>query len=356
MASPVSSDFPPSFTAPPKSSLIQLIQEALTRGDIDSAHKNLCLQLADVQEKDLVAVYNAIFQILEHLGRTQFSELEERLVECPFLSQSFHLKEQQRQLALKLGDALMRIDTSFLHAVEYYTASRQIIEDNQKEGHQRMSLLLLQLCLRENVFKDQVTEALNHPETFGCLIKRLDDLGRTFCCSFSDVEIMKRFYEHVRDAFNALRVKKQTPYQDYLPQITTGLLSPSYNEGGTYPTARYREHLDAVRKQFIIHSDNPSIIRDFQGDITSAFRAFFKTLVDDLILLLGPPPCPYELRAMGSFRREEMCPFSDIELFVFLETKNDQTQAYFKRFIHFLDLQLTSLGEKNNTHSFSRSF
>jgi hypothetical protein len=48
---------------------------------------------------------------------------------------------------------------------------------------------------------------------------------------------------------------------------------------------------------------------------------------------------------MGSFGREEPCPFSDLELMILIEKDDEGTTSYFKLLIQCLDLQMRSLGE-----------
>src|SRR3989338_10380789 len=109
VSSTVSAQF---FVTSSERSLIHLIDDEIAQGDFDNAHKHLLLQLTEVQEKDLLKVYQYIFQLLDHGNSIHFAELEERLVLTSFLKQSSHLPEQQRTLALQLGHSLLRLGPS----------------------------------------------------------------------------------------------------------------------------------------------------------------------------------------------------------------------------------------------------
>ncbi|MFS8563659.1 MAG: DUF294 nucleotidyltransferase-like domain-containing protein [Rhabdochlamydiaceae bacterium] len=69
----------------------------------------------------------------------------------------------------------------------------------------------------------------------------------------------------------------------------------------------------------------------------------FKISSADTFAILGPPPCHYDIRAMGSIAREEATPFSDLELMILVE--KEEVRPYFKQLVKILNLQIISLGE-----------
>ena len=87
-------------------------------------------------------------------------------------------------------------------------------------------------------------------------------------------------------------------------------------------------------------------------------------MLNDAITILGEPPCDYDLRAMGSAGREEICPYSDLEWMILIGNNQnedrisqdndninqdkkiyDQHISYFKTLASFIELQVVSLGE-----------
>jgi hypothetical protein len=81
---------------------------------------------------------------------------------------------------------------------------------------------------------------------------------------------------------------------------------------------------------------------------SEAFCNFYRSLIDDAILILGQPPCRYDIRAMGSLAREEAGLFSAWEYFILIE--EERYRPYLHKLAEIIDLQILSLGERNPKH------
>ena len=87
-------------------------------------------------------------------------------------------------------------------------------------------------------------------------------------------------------------------------------------------------------------------LRPFQTHVTEKFRDLFQIFLEDAFVVLGQPPCAYDIRAIGSVGREEPCLYSVLEFFILIES--EAHRHYFINLLHFLELQIMSLGETEN--------
>ncbi len=110
-----------------------------------------------------------------------------------------------------------------------------------------------------------------------------------------------------------------------------------------YPTEIYRDAIEKYRAGFHAQTED---IRSFQTQMLQNFRTLMGVFLNDAFAILGPPPCTYDLRAMGSLAREEQAPYSDLEWFILIE--NEDHIPYFKKLAWVLELLVISLGETSS--------
>ena len=108
------------------------------------------------------------------------------------------------------------------------------------------------------------------------------------------------------------------------------------------PTERYQLALNDFRGSFAALSEDKDL-RSFQAHVTEKFRDLFQIFLEDAFVVLGEPPCAYDIRAIGSVGREEPCLYSDLEFFILIES--EAHRDYFINLLQFLELQIMSLGE-----------
>ncbi|MGZ3634291.1 MAG: DUF294 nucleotidyltransferase-like domain-containing protein, partial [Parachlamydiaceae bacterium] len=101
---------------------------------------------------------------------------------------------------------------------------------------------------------------------------------------------------------------------------------------------RYWEALQTFRTCFANED-----ARTVQKEAFHAMKQLISLCIEDICTLIGPPPCGYDLRAMGSLGREEMCPYSDLECMLLIE--DEKHRPYFTQMLELLELQITSFGE-----------
>lgn len=96
---------------------------------------------------------------------------------------------------------------------------------------------------------------------------------------------------------------------------------------------RYREALGNLRKEMSDHRLMFEKWKQFICDV----------LLKDCFLILGLPPCSYDLRVMGSLGSKTPCLQSDIEYFILI--KDDAYRPYFVTLAKLFELQTLLLGE-----------
>ncbi|MBA2369615.1 MAG: DUF4116 domain-containing protein [Candidatus Protochlamydia sp.] len=184
-----------------------------------------------------------------------------------------------------------------------------------------------------------------------------------FCTESKDFELIKIFFGCAIKSINNVLTRPQLEkYSSSSEKIKRGL-ECVYQLPEQMLTQKYGEALSTYR--LIYNSIDfskklaPKEIRSFQESAIKSFRDFFKILVDDALIILGPPPsiyqkmrhlppCRFEILAMGSLGREEVCPYSDLEFIIIIE--NCEAFHYFKKLVQIFEIQIASLGETSTNN------
>lgn len=87
-------------------------------------------------------------------------------------------------------------------------------------------------------------------------------------------------------------------------------------------------------------------IKDFQAQAFNQFKALVNFLFQEALLMMGDAPCGFDMRALGSAAREEVCPFSDLEFMFLIE--NEKHKSFFKTLIQLFSIQVCCLGESTD--------
>ena len=208
--------------------------------------------------------------------------------------------------------------------------------------------------LEDNAFKERLDTARrrDRPEEFKTLLMQIQNL-KAFCCDENDKAIIRTLYKQARDILRAVPETSQEKYLPFFDIVEQGAIE-TLPLAEQYPTERYQRASWKSEEQFgeFLSGNRFDVdtVRGFQTEITQKIRDFFQLLFNDATTLVGPPPCTYNFRAMGSLGREEPCPFSDLELMVLIERDDDETRHYFNTLIRVIELQVISLGETANKH------
>ncbi len=234
------------------------------------------------------------------------------------------LREEQAQLATELGKWCQKYDYS--NALYYFAIALNIEET--EERHALASESFIHWVIAAESYKRRLTYAYYKcdDETFLNVIYDLKNFA-PLCLKESD------FLAFIEQTQDFLRENYQPSRQVFINKCTQIL--DCYEVPllcKTPPSKAYRQALSHYRKSF-----------EKEGPYLDPFREFFQVLVKDAFILAGPPPCGYNLRAMGSLGRGQPCPYSDLEWFILVEDK--EHTPYFKSLAQLLELQIISLGE-----------
>ena len=108
----------------------------------------------------------------------------------------------------------------------------------------------------------------------------------------------------------------------------------------------YKKRLIAVRERTdttLKRSDKS--VREILFDITTISKEVISDLFRDCFKLIGKEPCDYAVIGLGSMSRDEMCPYSDIELAILVKEDTQKIKSYFNKVLRLLELKIISLAE-----------
>ncbi|MGR3974011.1 MAG: ankyrin repeat domain-containing protein [Candidatus Rhabdochlamydia sp.] len=348
----------------PLSQEFDIIQIPLDQGQPEEAIGYLISRLNTMKTiSDLPQLYRYVFLLLPQMNPSHIAlliPLVQKLCEI-----TPHLVEEQQLLALHLGDWYIKLASEnpsslslqlsiHLQAMDYFAKAIQI--SASKEHHQKASgLLMIAMKMLTTApqfgFKDRLDRArsFNDSDKFQEIIRQLNNL-ESFCSGEIGQGLIKTLYREATLLMNQIPEASKQRFESYFLIIQKGVERAQKNlilnqQLNQYPTERYLHALNQFRLIFSQITDEASISTE---QITEALRTLVNVFLKDAFLILGSPPCDYDIRAMGSAAREELCRFSDLELMILIE--NESHLSYFQLLIQLLDLQIRSLGETAATH------
>ena len=329
-------------------------------------------------------VYSLLKDLLPLLNEEEFASLQEAISKLLYLSPNF--PDLQKDLAIQLasiyvkkGDNSSKNEFSFyLQAMHYYSKALKIEEEYKKieeeynlksDIHHLASQIFIRIIKVHNINSERIKQQLElavgegSPEKFGISLKHIETLAKY--CIESDV--IKHLYEQAGEVFNRIKPASKELFHPFLETIQNGLFG-EFSQGQLI-TKCYLKAFHQFRTFFksefnkISNPTNYKEVRVFQKKVTNQLKAFFRDhLLNDAFAILGEPPCDYDLRAMGSVGREEICPYSDLEWMILIgDSQNegiinqdekiyDQHMSFFKTLASFIELQVVSLGETAATN------
>jgi tetratricopeptide (TPR) repeat protein len=118
---------------------------------------------------------------------------------------------------------------------------------------------------------------------------------------------------------------------------------------------KQREQLQALRQDIHEKIKQGCSAREILAEFSKNIRAFFESMLEDLYLILGKPPCESAWMSLGSLGRNEMSPFSDLEFALLVAANTPANLLYFRRMVKCLEMRVINLGETefkilNNGH------
>jgi hypothetical protein len=83
----------------------------------------------------------------------------------------------------------------------------------------------------------------------------------------------------------------------------------------------------------------------FSGKVVEFIKDFIGRLVETCIADFGPAPCVYAFIGFGSFEKNSMTPYSDLEFAVLIEVDTPEHREYFRNLNYLLMARIINLGE-----------
>jgi hypothetical protein len=134
--------------------------------------------------------------------------------------------------------------------------------------------------------------------------------------------------------------KHLTGIRERLALVEKGAPSSYYPQFQTY------KHLLQQIRQSVKEKPN---LREQIDEMNVGLTQLVRSMIDEVVSALGPPPVEFTIVSFGSMSREEACPYSDVECGIIMKdwTQSDQYLEYFTCLADYLEFKFLSLGEDN---------
>ncbi|MBS4164653.1 Uncharacterized protein PRO82_001984 [Candidatus Protochlamydia amoebophila] len=321
-------------------------------------------------EKDVLEKIFACLLMLIPIIESPY-EIKESLRLLLDLTEHPCFAEDQQRLAIELakwhykkGKQEKQEDTQlkyFMDAMHYIGKAQFIskaFESELSEELQRLASRLFKVASTSlGIFKQSLEQAVgkNDSQQIVQIVTNLETRFASICCLSEKHALIKLFYKQVQavisHTLNTRGLERiQASGLDTLKETMRPYLKHPSFPTECFITIKYRDELNTYREKFqtlyqTIDLQQFTIeeVRTLQGEVSTHFLSFLHALVEDAIAILGDPPCLYDLRAMGSLAKEEVCPYSDLEWCILIE--EIEYQPYFVKLARLLELQIIALGE-----------
>uniref|UniRef100_UPI0005AAACEB DUF294 nucleotidyltransferase-like domain-containing protein n=1 Tax=Candidatus Protochlamydia sp. R18 TaxID=1353977 RepID=UPI0005AAACEB len=347
---------------------LDAIAIAITKKKYSQAVKELNVFMAylpsQVEKEVLEKIFDYLFTLIPLIEAPQ--EVEKIVILLLNLTADPCFAENQQMLAIALAKwnykkgkqewQENKQQTFFINAL-HYVGKAQNISVASPDLQRLTSRLFKAASTSLGVFKERLEQAVgkNDSEQVVRLVNNLKIRFEPICCPSEKHALIKLFYKQV-DAVTLYTVKTwgleriQASGLGRLDKMMLPYLRNIPSHTNCFITARYQEKLNNFRKSFHEHYQaiNPQQftieeVRALQRKVSAYLLSFLHNLIEDAIAILGDPPCLYDLRAMGSLAKEEICPYSDLEWCILIE--EIEYQPYFVKLARLLELQIIALGE-----------
>nr|NGX62362.1 hypothetical protein [Chlamydiota bacterium] len=318
------------------------IQEYLDQEEYEKAFDRV--EAFFLQQPEDAKVFAEICELLESLFPHLSKENQEKLLEkvCKEISRFPGLKKEQQRMLELYGELFLEKVPDLENLVGATRClSISLALGGDLSLHKSLSRPFLYKALEG--FEVQLQQAAGKGEVgrFQQLLEAIPIWHQKFSQSSLDIQ---KFYEKARLVYRGLNEKNKVQFSSFLEVIEKGETLVIPLESPKFLTQGYHKRLEKVRSCF----QEQGKVRELQQKRAAKMQEFFHELLDDAIFILGEPPCQYDIRAMGSLAREEVCPYSDLEYFILIE--KEEGRRYFQKLAQIFDLQILSLGETDPKH------
>ncbi|MGZ6330320.1 MAG: putative nucleotidyltransferase substrate binding domain-containing protein [Parachlamydiaceae bacterium] len=316
------------------SPLFQQLQQQINQGENSEAIVLLQNLFSSIEsDAEAIVCYESLFQLIPTLP--SLDQLENNL---PHLLERFPLLAlEQKQLALQIGNWFLD-HACYCDAMHAFAKALQIEASQGQDTeatHRQASQIFVRL-LQENRLTTFLANPTPSVETFAAHLEELKKLS-SICLSNKD---LASFYSKASDRLCNIPYEQKEKYTSCLQELNR---LRTQEIASSPVTQIYWNAFQNYREQFSHIPNDPEQLLHLQETIAQAFKDFFHIFLEDIFLILGPAPCGYDIRAMGSLGRHEICPYSDLEFMILIE--DTAHQPYFMRVVELLEIQIASLGE-----------
>ncbi|MGZ6330354.1 MAG: putative nucleotidyltransferase substrate binding domain-containing protein [Parachlamydiaceae bacterium] len=316
------------------SPLFQQLQQQIDQGENHEAIVFLQNLFSTIRsEAEAILCYESLFALIPTLP--SLDQLENNLP---------HLLERFPRLSLKQKELALHIGNWFFDRARYCDAMHAFgkalqIETSQREDteqtHRQTSQIFVRL-LQESRLPSFLPSTVPTVKVFTDELENLKKFS-SLCLSNKD---LAAFYSKASDRLCNIPYEQKGKYASCQEELN---MLRMQDIASSPVTQKYWSAFQDYRKQFSHIPNDPQQILHFQETIAQAFKDFFHILLEDIFLILGPAPCSYDIRAMGSLGRQEICPYSDLEFMILI--KDTAHKSYFMKVVEILEIQIASLGE-----------
>ncbi|CAF23789.1 hypothetical protein [Candidatus Protochlamydia amoebophila] len=317
-----------------------------------------------VEKEVLEKAFDCLCTLIPVINAPQ--EIEESLRLLLYMTSSSCFTQHQQLLAIELAKWHYKKGKEekqenkqikyFIDAI-HYVGKAQIISKDSSDLQYLASRLFKAASTSLGIFKQRLEQAVgkNDSQQVVQLVTNLETRFEPICCTSEKYAFIKLFYKQVHAVVSHTLITRGPERIETSGLRTLHETMRHYLESDSLPTncfvtARYRKELDTYREDFhtLYQTIDPQKftieeVRAFQRKVSTRLIIFLHALIEDAFAILGDPPCLYNLRAMGSLAKEEVCPRSDLEWCILIERIEHRT--YFVKLARLLELQIIGLGE-----------
>ena len=94
-------------------------------------------------------------------------------------------------------------------------------------------------------------------------------------------------------------------------------------------------------------------VKKLSSTVSKRMKQFLASIIDECLVVLGTPPCDYEVIVFGSLARNETTPYSDFEWAILTSSEEEECKVFFRNLTNLVHLQVNS---KHNCRACSLSY